>query len=121
MTQACSRCCELTDEALAYAALYVGRVVTVGRLTLMPDGALDPTAAMARFTPTERTILVRLLRAFPHAAAYTGLGAAIWPTWHPEEWHHLLGVNAARMRPKLAEYGVSISAVDGYGYRLVEV
>lgn len=109
---ACNRCGAYSDEQLR--SLH-GRVVTVGPLTLLTEGRVEPLDAERPLTPSQRRLLVPMLEAYPSHAAW----GSLVPVGRSTDDRHTLRIQMQRLRPRLLPYGVVVELVRGLGYRLV--
>ncbi len=112
----CDRCASYSDEQLR--SLHQPEI-TVGPLTLYSDGRIDPIDSEKGVTPTEHGLLVSLLRAYPSYAGWHSL-LPVGRNGLISQDRHVARVHFARLRTRIAAYGLRIVNVPGLGYRLVK-
>ena len=118
----CARCAWITDGMLR-AARVVPKTVRVGQVEVSAEGGVWPVELSERLPATERRLVVALVLMAPDPASHRRLWDAGWDhqIFGDHTDLHLLRVNISRVRAKLEPWGLAVSVVKGYGYRIVEV
>jgi len=111
----CQRCVEYSDEQLRSLG---GGALSVGPLTLHPDGHVLPVEEDRCMHYTQQAMLVTLMRAFPSYAGFESLVEVGRDPTNQGDRHHVR-VRASRLRAVLVPYGIGLETMPGRGYRLI--